>query len=177
MAVATEVLGACIDTRCASLFENQGKSSWDAGFAERCCVQLDTAPVRAVGRQRHRPADGNGRFVPRHQAAHSATSTGLGWMLSRAKRESTAGRRLLFGRPAPRADGYLAIHANTMDIQSCGSGRRIPFPVGCGSRRRRPRKYGSYLVDPASSHMLVSKIKPCMSKYKLLYTVKLRMAH
>ena len=26
--------------------------------------------------------------------------------------------------------------------------------------------HGSYLVDPASSHMLVSKIKPCMSKYK-----------
>ena len=25
---------------------------------------------------------------------------------------------------------------------------------------------GSYLVDPASSHMLVSKIKPCMSKCK-----------
>ena len=25
----------------------------------------------------------------------------------------------------------------------------------------------NYLVDPASSHMLVSKIKPCMSKYKL----------
>ncbi len=23
-----------------------------------------------------------------------------------------------------------------------------------------------YLVDPASSHMLVSKIKPCMSKHK-----------
>ena len=35
----------------------------------------------------------------------------------------------------------------------------------------------SYLVDPASSHMLVSKIKPCMSKYKQVYTVKLRMAH
>jgi hypothetical protein len=28
---------------------------------------------------------------------------------------------------------------------------------------------GSYLVDSASSHMLVSKIKPCMSKYKQLY--------
>ena len=27
----------------------------------------------------------------------------------------------------------------------------------------------SYLVDPASSHMLVSKIKPCMSKYEHLY--------
>jgi hypothetical protein len=36
--------------------------------------------------------------------------------------------------------------------------------------------YDSYLVDPASSHMLVSKIKPCMSKYKR-YTVKLRLAH
>ena len=34
----------------------------------------------------------------------------------------------------------------------------------------------SNLVDPASSHMLVSKTKPCMSKYKW-YTVKLRMAH
>jgi hypothetical protein len=28
------------------------------------------------------------------------------------------------------------------------------------------RRKDSYLVDPASSHMLVSKIKPCMSKYK-----------
>ena len=33
------------------------------------------------------------------------------------------------------------------------------------------RRYtiSSYLVDPASSHMLVLKIKPCMSKYKHLY--------
>jgi proteasome assembly chaperone (PAC2) family protein len=37
--------------------------------------------------------------------------------------------------------------------------------------------HSGYLVDPASSHMLMSKIKPCMSKYKRLYTVKLRMAH
>ena len=35
----------------------------------------------------------------------------------------------------------------------------------------------SYLVDPASSHMLVSKIKPCMSKYNHDCTGKLRMAH
>jgi hypothetical protein len=27
----------------------------------------------------------------------------------------------------------------------------------------------SNLVDPASSHMLVLKTKPCMCKYKLLY--------
>ena len=31
------------------------------------------------------------------------------------------------------------------------------------------RRKDRYLVDPASSHMLVSKIKPCMSKYKRLY--------
>ena len=29
-------------------------------------------------------------------------------------------------------------------------------------------RVAGYLVDPASSHMLVSKIKPCMSKYKRL---------
>ena len=34
--------------------------------------------------------------------------------------------------------------------------------IGSGERLQE----GSYLVDPASSHMLVSKIKPCMSKCK-----------
>ena len=29
--------------------------------------------------------------------------------------------------------------------------------------------FSTYLVDPASSHMLVPKTKPCMSKYKHLY--------
>ena len=49
--------------------------------------------------------------------------------------------------------------------------------VGTLSNFRRFSFDSSYLVDPASSHMLVSKIKPCMSKYKHLYTVKLRTAH
>lgn len=43
--------------------------------------------------------------------------------------------------------------------------------AGCGVAEE------CYLVDPASSHMLVSKIKPCMCKYELIQTVKLRMAH
>lgn len=34
------------------------------------------------------------------------------------------------------------------------------------SLTRRALVTKSYLVDPASSHMLVSKIKPCMSKHK-----------
>ena len=33
-----------------------------------------------------------------------------------------------------------------------------------------PVRCDSYLVDPASSHMLVSKTKPCKSKYKYLYS-------
>ena len=41
----------------------------------------------------------------------------------------------------------------------------------------RGTKCDSNLVDSASSHTLVSKIKPCMSKYKRIYTVKLRTAH
>ena len=43
----------------------------------------------------------------------------------------------------------------------CGSGSAVfGRPTGSYSC------LDSYLVDPASSHMLVSKIKPCMSKYK-----------
>ena len=36
-------------------------------------------------------------------------------------------------------------------------------------KKQQVGKEASYLVDPASSHMLVSKIKPCMSQYKLLH--------
>ena len=55
---------------------------------------------------------------------------------------------------------------------------RCSFGSNACSDRGRPRTSSlgglvsvscSYLVDPASSHMLVSKIKPCMSKYKHLY--------
>ncbi len=46
--------------------------------------------------------------------------------------------------------------------ESMGESRR-ETPVN--SKHKKSSK-ASYLVDPASSHMLVSKIKPCMSKYK-----------
>ena len=42
--------------------------------------------------------------------------------------------------------------------------------AGVAVRSNPARFFSSInLVDPASSHMLVSKIKPCMSQYKLLY--------
>ena len=56
--------------------------------------------------------------------------------------------------------------------------RDLPLPfnyssplarVGNALLRRGVPAQDSYLVDSASSHMLVSKIKPCMSKYKQLY--------
>ena len=46
----------------------------------------------------------------------------------------------------------------------CGSGAAWP-----GAASVDGTGVGRYLVDPASSHMLVSRIKPCMSKYKHLY--------
>jgi hypothetical protein len=39
-------------------------------------------------------------------------------------------------------------------------------PSRCHAPPPPPRLDGCYLVDPASNHMLVLKIKPCMSKYK-----------
>src|ERR1700733_8784223 len=58
--------------------------------------------------------------------------------------------------------------------EACETGG-LGLTVSRGGIRRG--RSDSYLVDPASSHMLVSKIKPCMSKYKQICTVKLRMAH
>lgn len=55
-----------------------------------------------------------------------------------------------------------------------GPGRaRLGWPGSCDAGVAEE----CYLVDPASSHMLVSKIKPCMCKYEQIQTVKLRMAH
>ena len=60
-----------------------------------------------------------------------------------------------------------------------GARPRAPLPCNAPPPReggfpavsspRRGLDQDSYLVDSASSHMLVSKIKPCMSKYKQLY--------
>ena len=73
---------------------------------------------------------------------------------------------------------WVVCHTRSNSERSIG---RATWAVGMHESRVArvgwPGADGSYLVDPASSHMLVSKIKPCMSKYKLLCIVKLRMAH
>ena len=57
---------------------------------------------------------------------------------------------------------------NSLSIDDAGGPWALDrIGAASGGTPATPAK-GSYLVDPASSHMLVSKIKPCMSKYKLL---------
>ena len=85
----------------------------------------------------------------------------------RCREEPSAGRSGCFACPNRAATKQSPAHA-PVDCK-----RESPAPLKIKTTRAAWR----YLVDPASSHMLVSKIKPCMSKYKLLYTVKLRMAH
>ena len=82
----------------------------------------------------------------------------------------------------PRAGSFDGLHLGefswgTWMARSRGSIRfGWSVRVGCSSplpiTKLYPPRAGfedSYLVDSASSHMLVSKIKPCMSKYKQLY--------
>ena len=61
-------------------------------------------------------------------------------------------------------------------VLSCYRERKVrsvlmnSISLACQSRQYARGRLDSYLVDPASSHMLVSKIKPCMSKYILLHS-------
>ena len=54
-----------------------------------------------------------------------------------------------------------------MYTDHCYYERQILYWICCNELLCNLKSYlNSYLVDPASSHMLVSKIKPCMSKFK-----------
>ena len=61
------------------------------------------------------------------------------------------------------------MHRMTRRVAVAASGVRSGTMAGprVASDDRGARS--SYLVDPASSHMLVSKIKPCMSKHRPLH--------
>ena len=70
----------------------------------------------------------------------------------------------------PNKSGVFTSYSHDVRVRT-GSCALVPLPCVLGVHEE------CYLVDPASSHMLVSKIKPCMCKYELIQTVKLRMAH
>ena len=139
--------------------------------------------------ERHRPAGGTaapagvplGQAFRRPELVVSESLERAGRILREDSRKGSLLRRPCFGSGAC-AVGLSAWPLLTPPL------KLAPAPLrrvsDCSTTGAPPvlrpgwvRQEGSYLVDPASSHMLVSKIKPCMSKYKLLYTVKLRMAH
>ena len=63
---------------------------------------------------------------------------------------------------------FAPLQASCLRVWNARKSR--PHPKAGALTTSEPRLGGTsgYLVDPASSHMLVSKIKPCMSKYKRL---------
>ena len=134
-------------------------------------------------------------------AAGRAQPTGLSWVRGDWRCGRAGGRLPIdrkIGRQASGSPASAGRRSQRGLVERTGTGRPSVKHWGCGARPearakevagsdrwmtgelgrlRAGRAAWRYLVDPASSHMLVSKIKPCMSKYKLLYTVKLRMAH
>src|SRR5262245_1455998 len=146
-----------------------------------CCLPVS----KAVGRLKH---------VPFSALRCAPCGRGAGWTSKHPPRPAArarAGRRAVRVGPRRVLDLSDAEHG----VGTMAAGLYLPrirraFDASCGRRPRppwlRPPWLGScgagvgeecYLVDPASSHMLVSKIKPCMCKYELIQTVKLRMAH
>ena len=70
-------------------------------------------------------------------------------------------------------DGPLQVTLPSRDARRLIQAKASVGPCSCGDARTEKatmHRSCTYLVDPASSHMLVSKIKPCMSKYILLHS-------
>ena len=76
------------------------------------------------------------------------------------------------GGAAPKRATLFPSHGHPVRgrVQTRNASARLS---GCGWSPPSPGEasvpHDRNLVDPASSHTLVSKIKPCMSKYKPLY--------
>ena len=68
------------------------------------------------------------------------------------------------------AFSYEPSNFKSLAVPFCGGSPSRAACVSCVPGKFLSAQRDSYLVDPASSHMLVSKIKPCMSKYILLHS-------
>ena len=86
------------------------------------------------------------------------------WGIQSRQMDGGRGTPLRFGSGGRAADRVLR-HPDHLT----NSDPRLTWAGGSGASGQRAPFEDSYLVDSASSHMLVSKIKPCMSKYKQLY--------
>lgn len=128
-------------------------------------MKLSLSPPRASSGARGEPSSG-ARVPVERTPAELARARSL--VLSDAECDASA------GASAPATAHFEPLVPDKNDFLA----RLVPPRlIGVGDRAGRGVAKECYLVDPASSHMLVSKIKPCMCKYELIQTVKLRMAH
>ena len=72
--------------------------------------------------------------------------------------------RAAHGTPGRRR--WLPLSEGVLAAPRPSTHHSLYLRVATPSSSRGSFRKASYLVDPASSHMLVSKIKPCMCKYK-----------
>ena len=147
MARARSEIESCFYTLWTVVFRNS--------FTLHCSSKLGVI-LRYSGPHRVRPAASGNRLSKWHSTYYRQRALGIWFQLPRA--QFYAIRCVLLVSPC-RWRLVLQISRGSVTFASCSGA------------------FGeSNLVDPASSHMLVSKIKPCMSKYKF-FTAKLWMAH
>lgn len=85
---------------------------------------------------------------------------------------SSLGRGAVLPAAFAKRRGLAVLRGPRRIVRTCPGPRRLSPPSGPGNTAASlpapaaQANVRSSLVDPASSHMLVSKIKPCMSQYK-----------
>jgi hypothetical protein len=153
-----------------------GRSSV-AGWVLRTVWPLASAGSRATGGNHagrtpkwQKPrAESSSRGA--HTASHpSSGPAGGGWVrVDGCPGERGGGKRIASQRRRPAQAGSAAHHGRRAQTRAPTSNLDNLAGAVTGAGRPTPAN-DSYLVDSASSHMLVSKIKPCMSEYKQLYS-------
>ena len=108
-------------------------------------------------------------FSQTHLVAWLGGVPGRDWISQALMQQSPLSRRRLFGGADAGAEPWYKTIAKLMQGRNRNSTHTIANLVLVLFFGARRLSNSSYLVDPASSHMLVLKIKPCMSKYKHLY--------
>ena len=151
---------ASVWSSCVRRFHGAFQASWAGG------ARFATGPRGLLPRRPRGPRPLGGVLIPTGQS-----SAALPAFVGRASATHCA-TRLPQGASHVCCTQHPATGAPP-GAPSCVLRDTTPVPSQLPRPRMRPagrrRGQSSNLVDPASSHMLVSKIKPCMSKYKLLY--------
>jgi hypothetical protein len=123
-----------------------------------------------------RPLSSTGLFERADRGGCAYRGASSGRKVARATFWARLWKKLVWLILAAGSTGNIDKGAPLFRIQAWGgppSRLRRGLPVRPAARapggRGRQRRTFCYLVDPASNHMLLSKIKPCMCTYKHFY--------